>query len=70
MAIQSVTSNVSTAYTATPNSQTSQTQQAQQVQQAEGRESRVVEKPAQQESPQPVTNVQGQRTGTLINVTA
>jgi uncharacterized membrane protein len=70
MAIQSVTSNVS-AYTATPSSQASQAQQAQQMQQAEERQSRAEEKAAQQEvAPQPVTNVQGQRTGTLINVTA
>lgn len=71
MAIQSVTSNLS-AYT-NPGTQTqiSQTQQAQQTQQAERREPRAEEKvESQEEKPRPVTNVQGQRTGTLINVTA
>lgn len=69
MAIQSVTSNVS-AYT-NPSTQTAQAQQGQQTQQAERREQRPEEKvERQEETPRPVTNVQGQRTGTLINVTA
>lgn len=71
MAIQSITSNVS-AYTS-PSTQTQigQTQQAQQTQQAEKREPRAEERvETQEEKPRPVTNAQGQRTGTLINVTA
>lgn len=69
MAIQSVTSNVN-AYT-NPGTQTSQAQQTQQTQQAEKREPRAEERAEpQEEAPRPVTNVQGQRTGTLINVTA
>ena len=69
MAIQSVTSN-SSAYS-NPGVQTNQAQQNQPTQQAESREPRAEEKVERQEQPpKPVTNVQGQRTGTLINVTA
>ncbi|MDP3538995.1 MAG: hypothetical protein Q8S26_09855 [Azonexus sp.] len=72
MAIQSVTSNAS-AY-ASASAQTSQSQQAQQAQQAqpvEKRESRPQERvELKEEAPKPVTNTQGQRTGTLINVIA
>lgn len=67
MAIQSVTSNVS-AYAS---AQASQSQQAQQTQQAERREPRPEERvELKEEAPKPVTNTQGQRTGTLINVIA
>lgn len=72
MAIQSVTSNVN-AFT-NPGSQATQAQQSQQTQQAQA-----PEKPEQrpedrvelkEEAPKPVTNAEGQRTGTLINVIA
>ncbi|WP_265943330.1 hypothetical protein [Dechloromonas sp. A34] len=72
MAIQSVTSNVN-AFT-NPGTQPTQTQQSQQTQQAqaiEKQEPRPAERvELKEEAPKPVTNAQGQRTGTLINVTA
>jgi len=69
MAIQSVTSNVNAFTTVSP--QTTQTQQAQQTQQLEKREPRPEERvELKEEAPKPVTNAEGQRTGTLINVIA
>lgn len=69
MAIQSVTSNVSSYVTS--GAQASQTQQAQQAQQAEKREPRPEERvELKEEKPRPVVNAQGQETGTRINVVA
>lgn len=72
MAIQSVTSSVN-AFT-NVSSQTTQTQQSQQTQQVrppEQREPRPEERvELKEEAPKPVTNADGQRTGTLINVIA
>lgn len=72
MAIQSVTSNVN-AFT-NPGSQATQAQQSQPTQQAQAPE-KSEQRPEdrvelKEEAPRPVTNAQGQRTGTLINVTA
>lgn len=69
MAIQSVTSNIG-AYTNSA-TQTNQSQQTQQAQQAEKKEPPPQERVERaEEPPKPVTNAQGQRTGTLINVIA
>lgn len=72
MEIQSVTSSIA-AYV-NNGSQANQAQQSQLVQQApqpEPREARPEERVEQaEETKRPVTNVQGQQTGTLINVTA
>lgn len=72
MAIQSVTSNVNaftnTGSQATPAQQSQQTQQAQAPEKPEQRPEDRVE--LKEEAPKPVTNAEGQRTGTLINVTA
>ena len=71
MAIQSMTSNVSAYTNSGTQTQIGPAQQGQQTQQAEKREPRAEERgETQEEKPRPVTNVQGQRTGTLINVTA
>lgn len=69
MAVQSVTSSVN-AY-AQASTSASQAQQSQQAQVAERREPRPEERvERKEEAPRPVTNAQGQTTGTLINVTA
>ncbi len=69
MAVQSVSGNVS-AYTQSSTS-ASQAQQSQQAQAAERREQRPEERvERKEEAPRPVTNAQGQTTGTVINVTA
>lgn len=69
MAIQSVTSGVNAF--GTVSSQATQTQQAQQTQPLEQREPRPEERvELKEEAPKPVTNADGQRTGTLINVIA
>lgn len=78
MNVNSVTSNVS-AYTraATQTSQAQQTQQTQQAQQSqqtqqiERREARPEERvDVKDEAPKPVTNALGQKTGSVISVTA
>lgn len=64
MDVKSVTSNVS-AYT------TAQTGQSQPTQQAERRERRPEERvELKEEAPKPVVNTLGQKTGSVINVTA
>lgn len=68
MDIQSVTSNASAYTQASTISQTQQNQQAQAVERKEPRPEERVER--QEEPPRPVTNAQGQTTGTLINVSA
>lgn len=69
MAIQSVTSNVN-AFT-NPGTQATQAQQTQQSPAPEKPEPRPEERvELKEEAPKPVINAQGQRTGTLINVTA
>ncbi|QRM20092.1 hypothetical protein GBK02_12140 [Dechloromonas sp. TW-R-39-2] len=63
MDIKSVTSNIS-AYTGAAS-------QSQQVQQAERREPRQEEQvERKEEAPKAVTNAEGQKTGSVINVTA
>lgn len=72
MNISSATSSLS-AYTNT-SAQASQSQKAQQPQEAkavESRESRLAERVEfKEEAPKPVTNTLGQKTGSLINITA
>lgn len=69
MEINATSSNAA-AY-ANASVQAQRTQQAQQSQQSERREPRAEERvEKQEEAPRPVTNAQGQTTGTLINVTA
>ena len=63
MAVQSVSSNVSAC--------TQSSTPASQAQSAERREQRPEERvERKEEAPRPVTNAQGQTTGTLIDVTA
>lgn len=72
MEIQSVTSSIG-AYVNNGNqtNQAPQNQSVQQAQQPESRQARPEERVEQrEEAKRPVTNVQGQQTGTLINVTA
>lgn len=72
MEIQSVNASVSSYVTS--GTQTRQAQQEQSVQQAQqfgSREAEAQERvEAEQAAQRPVTNAQGQQTGTLINVTA
>jgi hypothetical protein len=66
MDVKSVTSSVS-AYT----SGATQTSQAQQTQAVENREPKATDRrETAEEKPRPVVNTDGQKTGTLINVTA
>jgi hypothetical protein len=65
MDISSVTSSVG-AYT----NQAQQTQQAQQVEKPPQKSAERVELKEEAAPPPPVTNAQGQRTGTVISVTA
>ncbi|MDR2837512.1 MAG: hypothetical protein LBV49_02930 [Azonexus sp.] len=75
MAIQSVTASSNPFVTSSTAAQTQQAQQTQQARQAQPTEQQARPQPQQrveasQEPPKPVTNAQGQRTGTMINVTA
>jgi len=72
MDIQSITSSIGAYTTATPQTNSpqnlQQTAQGTQVQAAEQREPQASER--KEEAPRPVTNTLGQKTGTLISVTA
>jgi hypothetical protein len=76
MAIQSVSAGSNPFVTSSNTAQTQQAQQAQQARQAQQtqqvqqQERPRPEQRAEQVPPQPVTNAQGQTTGTLINVSA
>jgi len=76
MAIQSVSAGSNPFVTSSTTAQTQQTQQAQQARQAQQtQQSQQQERPrseqrVEQMPPKPVTNAQGQTTGTLINVAA
>ena len=66
MNVNSVTSNASAYTNAT--AQTNQTAQAQQIERSEPRPEERVE--LNEEAPKPVTNTLGQKTGSIISVTA
>ena len=66
MDVSSVTSN-SGAYTGNVASQTSATQQSQPTEPVDKRR---LESERQEAAPRPVVNTDGQKTGTIINVTA
>ncbi|MDR1994428.1 hypothetical protein [Azonexus sp.] len=71
MDIQSVSAGSNPFVTSSNTAQTQQAQQAQQTQQAQqARQAQQTQQVQQQVPPQPVTNAQGQTTGTLINVAA
>ncbi len=75
MAIQSVSAGSDPFVTSSNTAQTQQTQQAQQARQAQQVQQQEQPRPEQRVErsevpPKPVTNAQGQPTGTLINVVA
>lgn len=70
MEIGSVSSSNVAAYTRSSSEmQSARNAQAEESRQAEQRQTKAKES-SEQESPRPVTNAQGQTTGTVVNVTA